>query len=76
MRGVAMGDFEGAEPHPTEGRCRVCGTYIGPTSRYCYKHKNLRTKARQQVRRLCEMAHRRKVRQMIAEWWAATESTD
>jgi len=73
MRGVGMGDFEGAEPGPVEGRCRVCHAYIGPGSRYCYHHKHLRTKARAQVERLCEIAHRRKVRQMIADWWAATE---
>jgi len=72
MHGVTMADFSGADPGPVEGRCRVCGAYIGPTARYCKRHMVIRRKARAQVERLCELAEERRVRRMIHEWWEVT----
>ena len=74
MRGVLMGDFTGGEAtSPVAGRCRECGKPIMAGAMYCIRHKHRLERARQQTRRLCELARRKRVGRLIHEWWEATK---
>lgn len=88
-----MSDYHGIEPlHGTldygdydvpadSSVCRACGEPLSkPGSQVCHKHAVALYKARQQARRLCELARQRRVearlargRAMIHKWWMATE---
>jgi len=71
-----MGKFKGgAGIAHLDGTCRICGKLVSRGCDYCNRHKKrgaeAKARAKDQVRRLCELAERRRVREMVHEWWEA-----
>ena len=70
IRAKPMGDFAGGGgiAH-LDGTCRICGQQVSRGCDYCNRHKKegkeAKAKVEGQVRRLCELANRRRVRHLI-----------
>ena len=64
---LLYGDDVGATALPV---CRVCGERLAkPDSTVCKRHIMELRRAREQVRHVCEVARRRRIRRLIHAFW-------